>query len=127
MKMKNYQEYIVEAIQTWTVEDMPNPDLQYIAECCGVDVAIKLILHCAGTQNISIPMRALDSLRDRYIRENHDASNTRHSVLRLAKQVGCGTSHVNKVLRLRDDESSHQITLMERLAEIENTEKKDES
>lgn len=37
-----------------TIEDMPNDDLLFVAKNCGIDVAVKMMLHLQGL-SISIP------------------------------------------------------------------------
>lgn len=59
-----------------TIEDMPNEDLLFVAKKCGVDVAIKLMLHLQGL-SINVPRNSLRKVRARYIREHYNGKNIR--------------------------------------------------
>ena len=57
-----------------TIEDMPNDDLLFVAKNCGIDVAVKMMLHLQGL-SISIPRNALRKVIARYICEHYDGNN----------------------------------------------------
>lgn len=56
-------------------------DMGLAAEQCGLDVAVRLVLHMGGTQ-LSIPKYALKRAAVRYIRAHYDGSNAK--ILALA-------------------------------------------
>jgi len=62
-------------LATVTPEDLTG-DIGLVAEQCGLDVAVRLILHMGGTK-LCVPKYALKRAAIRFIRANHDGSNTK--------------------------------------------------
>lgn len=89
-----------------TAEDMPNHDLQTVANLCGIDVAVKLIEHMGGLP-IYIPNRAILALQKKYILKKYDGS--RQSIKALALECGVSEAYIYNALRQQRDEfSPHQ-------------------
>lgn len=62
-----------------TPEDLDG-DIGLIAEQCGLDVAVQLILRVGGTQ-LSVPKYALKKAAVRYIRAHYDGTNAKALVM----------------------------------------------
>lgn len=77
-------------------DDMPNEDLQLIAECCGTEVAIKLLQEMGGV-TLNIPKLGGKRLYYRYIKEVCDG--TASSMRRIALHLGVSESYVQKIYR----------------------------
>ena len=65
---------------TVTPEDLEG-DIALVAEQCGIDVAVTLVMKVGGTQ-LSVPKYALKRAAIRFIRERYDGTNAK--VLALA-------------------------------------------
>jgi hypothetical protein len=77
-------------------EDMPNEDIRLVAECCGMDTAIKLLQEMGGVV-ICIPKLGGKRLYRRYIQEVCDGSVS--SMRRIALHLGVSESYVQKIYR----------------------------
>lgn len=76
-----------------TIEDMPTPDMEMVANVCGLETAVLLMRHFAGAQ-INIPKLWYLPLIERKIVEEFNGVN----IKRLAKKYGVSTRHVYRVL-----------------------------
>lgn len=67
-------------LATVTPEDLEG-DIGLVAEQCGIDVAVRLVLRVGGTQ-LSVPKYALKRAAIRFIRAHYDGTNAK--ILALA-------------------------------------------
>ena len=81
-------------IDTITIDDLPNEEMKIIAQECGIDVALKLMMKCSGLY-FNIPVNGFNSLKAKYILKNFDGQNSR----RLALQLEVSLGFVLKVIR----------------------------
>ena len=81
-------------LESVTIDDMPNDDMKFIAERCGISFAVKLLIDCGGL-NLNIPKNGLNLLKAKYIKENFNGFNLK----RLVTQLDISESFVRKVIR----------------------------
>lgn len=74
---------VKEWLKKITVEDMPNRDMQLVAEQCGVEVAAALLDRLNGIC-IYIPKLGDRNLIKRYILNHYDGSNAKNLALELS-------------------------------------------
>ena len=104
--MQEYKDWLTNL----TSQDMPNEDLQLVAECCGMETAIRLLQEMGGV-TLNIPKLGGKRLYRRYIKEVCDGSVT--SMRRIALHLGVTQSYVEKIYRgylddrEEDDDDSH--------------------
>jgi len=77
-------------------EDMPNDDLKLVADCCGVETAIRLLQEMGGV-TLNIPKLGGKRLYQQYIKDVCDGSVT--SMRRIALHLGVTQSYVEKIYR----------------------------
>lgn len=79
-----------------TVEDMPNDEIKFLAEFCGVETAVNLVENLRGV-TINIPSDGFRRLKDKHILQNYDGS--RSSILRLSLQCDVTDKYIYKLLK----------------------------
>lgn len=88
MEYKPWMDYI-------KPEDMPNDDLQYIAETAGIKSALALIF-CTPGLTVSIPQKPFKEVKERYIMDKYDG--TKYSINKLAVDCGFSQRYIYKII-----------------------------
>lgn len=89
MKFKPWMENI-------TIEDMPNDDLKFVAQCAGIKAALTLIF-CLPGLILNIPKNALKRLKERYILKEYDG--TKMTLNRLVIECELSQRQVEALIR----------------------------
>ena len=76
------------------IEDLPNKDLQIVAELCGLDVALSLIENLDGV-NIYIPKFSFRRMIKCYVQRHYNG----HNAKQLALELGITDRMVYKLLK----------------------------
>lgn len=79
-----------------SIEDMPNDDLKFVAQCAGIKAALTLIF-CLPGLIVNIPKNALKKLKERYILKEYDG--TKMTLNRLVVECELSQRHVEAVIR----------------------------
>jgi len=79
-----------------TIEDLPNDDLKFVAQCAGIKAALTLIF-CLPGLIVNIPKNALKKLKERYILKEYDG--TKLTLNRLVIECELSQRHVEAVIR----------------------------
>lgn len=87
-------------------EDMPNDDLKFIAEVCGIETAIALLKNVPGT-NIYIPSSGYSFLMEQKIKNEF---NNGISPNRLAVEYGTSVQKIREILKRKDVVKVTKIT-----------------
>jgi len=82
-----------EWIDKLTIEDLPNEDMVFVANACGLEVAIKLLKDLPGLA-INIPKTGMRKLVNKYVCENYSGHNAKE----LALECGLSIRQVYNVL-----------------------------
>ncbi|MBP5202276.1 hypothetical protein J6Z39_09070 [bacterium] len=90
-----FQDYIEKNI---TIDDMPTEDMRMIAERCGVDVALSVMLNLAGGR-FFVPVNWSKRIAERYI-----ADNASKPVNQLAIETGFSDWMVLRTLQKPENE-----------------------
>lgn len=99
-----------EILKDVSIKDMPNSDMELVAELCGIDVAVLLLQQLGGTQ-ISIPKLGFRRLVERYIVTHYTGNNASE----LAVRLGVSQRFVFSVLERH--RKQRQATLFDELRE----------
>lgn len=70
--LEQYRDFI----EIFDESDLPNDDMQLVADVLGIEAAFLLILELGGIQ-LCIPKSGLKKLAEKYIRANFDGSNAK--------------------------------------------------
>ena len=79
-----------------SIEDLPNDDLKFVAQCAGIKVALTLIF-CLPGLIVNIPKHALKKLKERYILKEYDG--TKMTLNRLVVECELSQRHEEAVIR----------------------------
>ena len=79
-----------------TIEDMPNDDLKFVAQCAGIKTALTLIF-CLPGLILNIPKNALNNLKKRYIIKEYDG--TKMTLNRLVVECNFSQRKVEGIIR----------------------------
>lgn len=99
-------------VQELLPEDMPTKDMKFVAECCGVDVAVKLMEEMPRL-SVYIP-DGLSAVKLKSALKRYDGS--RDSANRLALECGISISHFYRYVKPEADESRKQLGLFEEVS-----------
>jgi Mor family transcriptional regulator len=88
-------------------EDMPNGDMQLVAEHCGIETAMVLMEHLPAI-NLYIPSGWWKAIVERYIQKNHRRVDVKH----LALECHVSETFVYNVIR-RAREEANQTSLFD--------------
>lgn len=75
------------------IHDLPNRDMQLVAEQCGIDIALLLIERLGGLC-LYIPQKGDSLLMKKYILRNYDGTNAKD----LALELGTTERYIYKVM-----------------------------
>lgn len=78
-----------------TAEDMPNEDLQFLAQEAGVRYALMFLFLFPGL-TVTIPKNPFSKLKENYIVKNYDGTKT--SINRLAIECDLSQRHVYRLI-----------------------------
>lgn len=92
--LSNYKGYRNQPVM---IDDMPNQDMKDIAEICGVEAAIKLLMNFGGLR-INIPANGLNILEKRIILNEFDGHA--QSIKKLASSLGTTEKTVRDILKI---------------------------
>ncbi|MEW5970240.1 MAG: hypothetical protein AB1706_10260 [Pseudomonadota bacterium] len=109
----SFQEYMEKVRQTIKPSDMPNDDLEHIAETCGIEVALKLIEHCNGATNICVPLSSFKKFERAYIQEEYAKEPRQKTILRLANEMKITRTEISKIVGQDIGDSSIQLGLLD--------------
>lgn len=79
-----------------TIEDLPNDDLKFVAQCAGIKAALMLIF-CLPGLILNIPKNALKKLKERYILKEYDG--TKMTLNRLVVECDLSQRQVEALIR----------------------------
>lgn len=97
-----------EALNGLTIEDMPNADMKLVAECCGIEIALKLLTSLPGI-SISVPKFGIRKIARDYIIKNYNGKNAK----KLAFETGLTENYIYKILREERQPVSTDISIIQ--------------
>lgn len=103
-------EFLKYAKEKMTIDDMPNEDMHFLAELCGVDVAITIMEKLGGSR-FFVPNQWSKVIAEKFIREK----SGEFSVRELVVITGHSDTFINKILnkKMTDVQMKKQSSLFE--------------
>ena len=95
-------------VEELTVEDMPTQIMRDVFECCGAEVAVKLLLYFSGSY-VLIPTNGLKMLENKVIYKYYDGSAI--SIKRLARNLGTSETRIRSVLKNPPEKGQCQLDI----------------
>lgn len=110
----SFQTYLTEQIiPKLQADDMPNEELRFVAEVCGMDVAMSLLQNCVGMINLSVPVNGMKHFKHSYIQKCYSDKPTKQTVFKLANELGITAVEINRILGQHTNEKTQQLGLLD--------------